>query len=285
MFNYNDVIHPSEHGGGNRFHLISPIPNQDKSLREIGASTGGGEFLQHNDATVFTDLKNETDIFQRLKFLNTDLETVSEKTNKSIQNIIDEITCQKYVKVDALILKGIINKNTKTKISTTKMIQKYLHDELFTLKELKSLSQMPIAHIAGPADGEISGFIGEITSPISLDTSNNVIGIYINLAKDRMLYVGKDDAERKLFTRFVTSMHTVPTTDVLIKSSDLLFIPNNYYTGQSNATHGRGRLNDDEYKIEVAKNKYVRRMHCRQYLSNRYQDNLNSHMKELLNGI
>ena len=43
-FNYDALIHPSEHAGKNRFHLISPL-NNDEVLRNVGASTGGRTFI------------------------------------------------------------------------------------------------------------------------------------------------------------------------------------------------------------------------------------------------
>ena len=44
LFNYDALIHPSEHAGKNRFHLISPL-NNDEVLRNVGASAGGGNFI------------------------------------------------------------------------------------------------------------------------------------------------------------------------------------------------------------------------------------------------
>ena len=72
LFNYDALIHPSEHAGKNRFHLISPL-NNDEVLRNVGASTGGGNFYQHNDATVYTGMKDQSDIEARLNTFNTNL--------------------------------------------------------------------------------------------------------------------------------------------------------------------------------------------------------------------
>ena len=112
LFNYDALIHPSEHAGKNRFHLISPL-NNDEVLRNVGASTGGGNFYQHNDATVYTDMKDQSDIEARLKTFNTNLEIVSNRLNKSVERIVSEITCGKFTRVDALLLKGVLNLKLK----------------------------------------------------------------------------------------------------------------------------------------------------------------------------
>ena len=43
-FNYDALIHPSEHAGKNRFHLISPL-NNDEVLRNVGAALVAGTFI------------------------------------------------------------------------------------------------------------------------------------------------------------------------------------------------------------------------------------------------
>ena len=82
-------------------------------MRNVGASTGGGNFYQHNDATVYTDMKDQSDIEARLKTFNTNLEIVSNRLNKSVERIVSEITCGKFTRVDALLLKGVLNLKLK----------------------------------------------------------------------------------------------------------------------------------------------------------------------------
>lgn len=285
LMNHDAVIHPSEHGGKNRFHFITPVSFEDGKLRNTGASTGGGNFYQHSDATVYTDLKDRSDIESRFREFNTSLETVAERLNKPVEAVVAEMTSGKFTRVDALLLKGILNKNTRTHLGTPKLLQQHLEDNDFTKEEILTLSKMPIAHIAGPADGEISGYVGEINSIVGLDENGNIISTCLNGAENRLIYVGQDESESVLFDQFLSLLRTMPTQKVLLTSTDLLFIPNTSYGNQTNVTHGRERLNDDEYRIPIGDNKFGRRMHCRQYVSSRARDNKPSHLGDLLDAF
>ncbi|MFC4075316.1 hypothetical protein [Salinithrix halophila] len=284
LLNHDALVHPSEHGGKNRFHLISPVNNHE-NLRNVGASTGGGNFYQHNDATVHTEVKNQSDVEERLKAFKTDLNTTSRRLNKPVETIISEITCGKFTRVDALLLKGILNLQTETHIGTPRLLQKHLEENSFNKDDILSLSQMPIAHIAGMADGKISGYVGEINRIINLDKDGTIIATCLNGAENRLIYVGKSDRDQLVFERFLELLRTMPTYKVLLTSKDLLFIPNSSYGKQTNASHGRGRLTKDEYKIPIGKNKYSRRMICRQYVSSRMRDNKESRLGEMINGL
>ncbi|MDD9885391.1 MAG: hypothetical protein OXU62_12830 [Gammaproteobacteria bacterium] len=272
VLNHDATIHPSEHGGNNRFHLISPIPGADKKLRNIGASTGGGKFFQHSDATVFTDLSTIEDIRERLYHCNTTIESVCVATNKPVDQIVAEITCRKFARVDATLLKGVLNLNTKTNIATPRMLQKSLQDDGFSKRDLVRLSRMPIAHIAGPADGAISGYIGEIAPPIIFD-GKRLIGTCINSAETRMVYVGESSDDANLFSKFITNVRNMDTISFLLTGTDLLFIPNACYLDQTNYTHGRERLGGNEYNIPIAGGQFSRRMHCRLYAKSFRRDN------------
>ncbi|MCV2884443.1 hypothetical protein OE749_07030 [Aestuariibacter sp. AA17] len=273
LLNHDDVVHPSEHGGGNRFHLISP---KEEKLRKVGASTGGGRFFQHSDGTVYTELDSEDALKAKLDELNTDIDTVANRLSKSPEDVVSEVLSGKYTRVDATILKGILNLKTKTYISTPTLLQRSLVKDGFSNEELKRLSNMPIAHIAGPADGEISGFVGEINYPIYLDSDSNIIGTCTNASEGRMKYVGSDVQDAELFEKFLATLRKMEVIEFFLKPGDLLFIPNSCYQNQPNATHGRGELDDGEYKIPVGKGRYSRRMHCRQYASSRRRSALPS---------
>ena len=129
LLNHDATIHPSEHGGNNRFHLISPVPSVDKKLRNVGASTGGGKFFQHSDATVFTEMANPDEINERLRHYNTAAKFVCDATNKSVDQVVAEITCRKFIRVDATLLKGGLNLNTMTNIAAPRMLQKSLQND------------------------------------------------------------------------------------------------------------------------------------------------------------
>lgn len=285
LFNHEATSHPSEHGGSNRFHLISPIPSEDNRLREIGASTGGGKFYQHSDATVYTDIKTISDLEKRLYELNTDMPTVSSVLNKSESTVTSEVLCGKYTRVDATLLKGIINLKTKTFIGTPELLEKSLIRDGFQKKDLEKLSNMPIAHIAGPADGIISGYVGEINRPIYLGDNNNIIGSCLNASINRMIYVGRDLEDKALFERFLQTLRTMEVLEFLLTPSDLLFIPNSHYRNQSNFTHGRGKLDDSEYKVPIGDGKFTRRMLCRQYASSKLRDGYAGLLTEHINGF
>jgi hypothetical protein len=267
LFEYKSVIHPSEHGGNNRFHLISPIPNKDNDLREIGASTGGGMFYQHSDATVYTELKSQSDINDRLFHYNTSIENLEKKLNKTKEEIYDQILCKKFIRVDATILKGILNVEGKTLIGTPYLLKKSLIKNQFSKNDVLRLSNMPIAHIAGPADGFISGFVGDIIQPIFLDDKFNIIGTCINSSENRMVYVGESNTDENLFFKFLKSVREMDLIEFTLYSDNLLLIPNRYSQSQSNFTHGRTRLSEKEYRIPVGNGMYSRRMHCRQYVT------------------
>ena len=58
-------------------------------------------------------MKDQSDIEARLKTFNTNLEIVSNRLNKSVERIVSEITCGKFTRVDALLLKVL---NLKLKL-------------------------------------------------------------------------------------------------------------------------------------------------------------------------
>ncbi len=244
LFNHEATSHPPEHGGNNKFHLISLIPSEDNRLREIGASTGGGKFYQHSDATVYTDIKMCTDLEERLKGLNSDISTASCILNKTESTLVSEVLCGKYTRVDATLLEGILNLKTKTYIGTPKLLEKSLIRDGFQTKERERLSNMPIVHVAGPADGVVSGYAGEINRPIYLDHNHKIIGSCSNASDNRMIYAGINLQDKTLFERFLQTLRSMEVMEFLLILSDLLFIPNSYYRNQSNATHGRGKLDD-----------------------------------------
>ena len=55
---------------------------------DVGASTGGGNFYQHNEVRM----KDQSDIEARLNTFNTNLKIVSNRLNKSVERIVSEIT-------------------------------------------------------------------------------------------------------------------------------------------------------------------------------------------------
>lgn len=283
LMNHNSTIHPSEHGGGNRFHLISPIPKDDNFLRKVGASTGGGKFFQHSDATVYNDFCSINDLIKRLNKFNTNIQTVARRLLKTEDTIVSEVLCRKYLRVDATILSGIVNLNTKTHIGMPNQLQEHMQNIGFTKEQLLCLSKMPIAHIAGPADGEISGYVGNITNPINMDSSGNILGTCINAAQGRMIYVGHNNTEENLFDNFLLAVKSMPVHEILLTSSKVLFIPNSCYSQQTNVTHGRGELDESEYHIQIGNSSH-RRMLCRQYVVSRYRDSKKNFLESYLNG-
>ena len=96
-----------------------------------------------------------------------------------------------------------------------------------------ALSEIPVAHIAGPADGEISGYVGEINKIVNLDDEGNIASTCLNAAENRMIYVGADDAEKVLFERFLGLLRSIQPFKFLLQSNDLLFIPNAAYGKQN----------------------------------------------------
>ena len=131
---------------------------------------------------------------------------------------------------------------------------------------------MPIAHIAGPADGDISGYIGEITPPILYD-GKNVTGTCINAAAGRMVYVGDSIYDADLVGKFLINVRNMDTLSLLLTGADLLFIPNACHLNQTNFTHGRDKLGDDEHNIPLADGNFSRRMRCRLYAKSLRRDN------------
>ncbi len=272
LLNHENTVHPSEHGGGNRFHLVSPISSDGGRLRDVGASTGGGKFYQHSDATVFNDFPDENAFLERLALLDTDIDRLESALGRPRGDIVAQVLCRKYVRVDATMLAGIYNKDTMTHIITPMALQHFLAGRGYDDTALRRLAGMPVAQIAGPADGDISGFIGTVTPPLQLDPSGAIFGTCINLAEGRMKYVGKSDEDEALFERFVYDARQAPVTEILIEQSDALFFPNAAYGTQQNVTHGRGALKDSDYRIEVEPDVFVRRAHCRQYLVSRFRE-------------
>jgi len=271
-FNLENATHPAEHGGGNRFHMISPISEADASLRQTGASTGGGRFHLHNDASVYTAPLDKSAVIDNLKKFGTSLETVSHRLGKSALDIISEISCERFMRVDFTMLSGVVNQDTETYISTPEMLHNHLIKSGYSKSDINSLSKMPVAHFAGPADGDISGYIGNISPPIFLDNQGNIDAVCINLADSRMQYVGPSQTENNLFERFVMDARNAPHHKIVISSGDILLFPNSPFGSQKNVMHGRGELKDSDYRIEVSPGKFMRRVHCRQYLTNRARD-------------
>ncbi len=281
LLNHENTIHPSEHGGNNRFHLVSPISMFDKTLRDVGASTGGGKFQQHSDATAYNEFPDRMTFLSELDRLGADITSIEGKLQLSSEHIYEQIFCGKYVRVDATVLAGIYNKDTVTHVMTPRMLQDALKTLGYGHAELSQLAGMAVAHMAGPADGEISGYLGTITSPLRLDPDGNIQATCLNLADGRMKYVGKSDDERALFARFVEDARWAPVEEVLVEASDILFLPNASYKSQANVTHGRGALTDSDYAIEIEPSVTVRRAHCRQYLTSRRRDDKPSFLDAL----
>ncbi|NVK73102.1 MAG: hypothetical protein HWE24_06440 [Oceanospirillaceae bacterium] len=263
LLRHTNIIHPSEHGGKNRFHMVSPISDVD--LRSVSASTGGGEFLQHNDATVYTSIKTLDELEEHLRKLGTSISMSANILGLSEDKFVSQVLCGKYSRVDATMLTGIVNKNTKTLITLPEMLQTYLTQKSFSKGDLKILAKTPIAHIAGPADGEISGYVGNITAPILMNESGDITGTCINLAPGRMVYVGDNEKEKSLFDRFCTNVRNCPNIEILVETSDILFFPNLAFSGQPNVTHGRQKIATESFNIEVD-GVTLRRSLCRQYL-------------------
>ena len=262
--------------------MISPIPKDDDRLRNIGASTGGGQFYQHSDATVFNDFRTQGNFKQKLSKLGTTVEIVADRLSKTPSQVLEEALCDKYVRVDATILSGILNLSTTTHVGTSTQLQAHLTENGFSKDQICTLSRIPVAHIAGPADGQISGFVGEIAGPVVLDKHNNIIGTRVNGAEGRMVYVGDNELEEKLFEEFLFLLRTMPVHEILLDSTKLLFMPNAFYLNQSNVTHGRGKLDQSEYNIKIGGVAAYRRMHCRQYAKSRSRDNKEGFMTQAL---
>lgn len=263
LFRYTNIIHPSEHGGKNRFHMVSPISDVDH--RSLSASTGGGEFLQHNDATVYTSIETLDELETHLQHLGTSIPKSAQVLGLSEDEFVSQVLCGRYSRVDATMLTGIVNKNTKTLITTPRMLQTYLTKQSFHKEDLQALAKIPIAHIAGPADGEISGYVGNITPPVLLNESGDIVGTCINLAPRRMVYVGDNEKEKALFDKFCGYVRDSPNIEVLIEASDILLFPNLAFGEQSNVTHGREKIATESYNVEVD-GVTLRRSLCRQYL-------------------
>lgn len=288
LLNHDNVIHPAEHGGKNRFHAISPLPNFDGNKVKLSASTGGGVFRQHNDATVYNEFESENEIKTTLLKLGTDYSTVIERCKiagkeLSKEEIVNQILCNKYISVDVLTLTGVLNVKTHTYIGTPKQIQSYLNSIGLTVEDYKIISKMPVAHFAGPADGEISNFLGTIAPPIFLNENGDIIGTLVNSEDNRMLYVGKKQSEFDLFAKFTRAIKDMPVHKILLKTGDLLYIPNSVHGNQYNVTHGREALYKEEYEIDIGKDKFGRRHQSRQYLSSRHKNNKESFLKLFLN--
>lgn len=263
LFRHTNLIHPSEHGGKNRFHMVSPISGVGSD--SLSASTGGGEFVQHSDATVFTTINTPSELRNHLKSLSTSSSIASSVLRVSEETFESQVLCGKYSRVDATMLTGIVNENTKTLITTPEMLQTYLTQQKFGKVDFQTLSKMPIAHIAGPADGEISGYIGNITSPIQLNDTGDIVGTCINLAPGRMKYVGEKKKDKMLFDDFCRHAIDCPNIEVLVEASDILLFPNLASAEQPNVTHGREKISHESYRVEV-NGTLLRRNLCRQYL-------------------
>lgn len=272
LFNCESVIHPCEHGGGNRFHMVSPLSADDARMKRVGASTAGGRFHLHNDVAVFTDVSNRLALDDRLRRLGTNIETVGNRLGMNGRTVAEQILCgsRYYPRVDVTMLAGVVNETTPTCIGTPAVLHDHLMRAGYAQAELDVLSAMPVAHMAGPADGKAEGFVGRIAPPLHLDVRGRIVSVWLNLDESRMRYVGPDDGEARLFERFVADARHMPCEEVLIESGDILLFPNLPFDGQTNVLHGRAALREEDYRIEVAAGKYMRRVHCRQYLvSNR----------------
>lgn len=269
LLNHDAVIHPSEHGGNNRFHLISPIPFAEKELRDIGASTGGGKFPQHSDATVYHEIQDADALVSTLSQMGTDVETVAKILDRKVVEVSEQILCEKFLRVDMTVLGGVLNLSTRTHVGLPDALEAHLRANGMTGDDIVALARMPVAHLAGPADGEISGFVGNICPPLYLDKAEQIIGSCINGAPGRMVYVGKNDNDQQIFERFIGLVQTAPVTEVLLLSGDYLFLPNAFFAGNSNVTHGRSKLTDSEYRIPIGDDRFGRRLHCRQYAASR----------------
>jgi len=273
LLNYDNIEHPSEHDG-NRFHAISPIPKEDVRLGNISSSSGGGSFPVHNDATAYNNFLNKEDFLNNLFRLDTNIEILSQKLNIKKDLIFQQVLCKQYVRADVLTLVGIINNRTHSSLAFPNELEDYLYSLDFTKNDIILLSKMPIAHFAGPADGLVSNYVANVKPPIDIDNNNNIISTFINAADNRMKYVGKLQNEEKIFKSFYKALKTMPQHKILLKSGDLLFIPNLAFEGQNNVMHSRDKIHENDYNIKLdGYNKSFRRYHLREYMSSRNRDN------------
>ena len=84
-----------------------------------------------------------------------------------------------------------------------------------------------------------------------MDDNGDIIATCLNGAENRLIYVGESEEEKLKFDMFLELLRTTPTYKVPLTSEDLLLIPNSYYGKQTNVTHGRERLSEEEYKIPI----------------------------------
>lgn len=268
LFGYQNRAHPSEHGGNKRFNIISPAPQGDAhELREAAASLGGGEFPMHNDATVYSGINSAQELDSRLAQFGLTLSAVSMITGRSEATVRKQILCDRYLRVDAITLACVINGRTKTYVTTLDQVCDALIRRGISRSELHILSKMPVAHLAGPADGAISGFIGNIAAPVILDSQGRIIGTVVNSASDRMLCLSIDAHDKLLFSRFLEAIRSTDHHDVSMTPGDLLFIPNACHAKLPSALHGRERIAQEDLDLESrGAAKGVRRSHIRQFL-------------------
>ncbi len=281
LLNHRNIMHPTEHGGGNRFHLVSPISVEDNALRNAGASTGGGKFDYHSDSTVYNEFRSTADVTAQLVRLGATTSTVEQALERPFKQVLGEILCGKYTRVDATMLAGIYNTGTLTYLVLPQELQRHLSSAGHSQDDLRRLASCAVAHFAGPADGDISGFVGTIAPPIELDDNGDIFSTCLNLAPGRMKYVGSSHQDGQLFERFVNDARTAPVEGVLVRPGDILLFPNRSFGTQLNVLHGRGKLQDDDYRIEVEPGIFVRRAHCRQYLQNRRYGNEPSFLQSM----
>lgn len=267
LLNYTNRAHPSEHGGNNRFNIVSPIPRGDTRLRESAASIGGGGFPLHNDSTVYSGIRSRNELNSRLDEFNLDLEMVAKKVQRRKLDVVDQITCDRYLRVDALSLACVINGRTRTHVATLGQIYKSAVSKGLLRQDFETLSRIPVAHIAGPADGDISGFIGNISPPVVLNGNGNLVGTLLNSAAERMVCLSSSASDNVLFARFIDAVVSTERHEIAMRPGDLLFIPNAPRLTSGNALHGRERIADDDYDlVSHGAPKGTRRCSVRQYL-------------------
>jgi hypothetical protein len=92
-------------------------------------------------------------------------------------------------------------------------------------------------------------------------------------------FLAISNSTEELFLRFIEDARESPVHKLLIDSGDILLFPNTSFGGQGNVLHGRAELTAEDYHIEVQPGKYMRRVHCRQYLSNRHRAGETSFLK------
>jgi hypothetical protein len=189
---------PHDHGGNKAFQIISPRNSKEDTSSSLSTNLFQwhieNQYGHSFSESEIDDFIKNCDFISTSKFLN--------DYNYTLQNLKNGLLRAVKQEISSLILSGVVNSYSPTSILTADVLKDYI---ILHLGEaaLILLSQMNIAFFTGASQVDEPPTIGYMGKIFDLDGNHNIINMRMNMAENRMAYLGNDNYEKELFNKFI----------------------------------------------------------------------------------